>query len=268
MNKISLYKDKTRLLSKGNLMRYLIEKKMLVTKDGVTTPGLQATEHELSSLPYRLLCFFIANKSRLITREELFTQIWEKCNLIPSGAALATQISTLRKLMASYGIAEDILLTKPKQGFIFNATVEIIAEKELPLDEVINTLNRFKGWGIGMGICLTLGILVYVLNSWLGVSSNIEWYPIGTIKNCPIYAPSNDMSLTVTSYYLHKAGEFLQDNKIKCSLHDKFLEYIQHPGISEINDVYETKQFYAYCQWMKESYICNNTYYSAGKTNY
>ncbi|EPA1042540.1 transcriptional regulator [Enterobacter bugandensis] len=248
-------------------MRYLIEKKMLVTEDGVTTPGLKSTEHELSSLPYRLLCFFIANKSRLVTREELFIQIWEKHDLIPSGTALATQISSLRKLMARYGIADDILLTKPKQGFIFNATVEtIVEEEEIPPVKARNTHNRLRAWGIGLGACFALGIIVYVIHAWLGESSSIQWYRIGTVKTCTIYAPGDDMSLPVTSYYLRKAGEFLQENEIKCGMHDKILEYIQHPGISEINDVYETKQFYAYCQWMKESYICNNTYYSAGKT--
>lgn len=248
-------------------MRYLIEKKMLVTEDGVTTPGLKSTEHELSSLPYRLLCFFIANKSRLVTREELFIQIWEKHDLIPSGTALATQISSLRKLMAKYGIADDILLTKPKQGFIFNAIVEtIVEEEEIPPVKARNTLNRLRAWGFGLGASFTLGIIVYVIHAWVAESSNIQWFRIGTVKTCTIYAPGDDMSLPVTSYYLRKAGEFLQENEIKCGMHDKILEYIQHPGISEINDVYETKQFYAYCQWMKESYICNNTYYSAGKT--
>lgn len=249
-------------------MRYLVEKKMLVTEDGVTTPGLKSTELELSSLPYRLLCFFIANKNRLVTREELFLQIWEKHNLIPSGTALATQISSLRKVMANYGIADEVLLTKPKQGFIFNATIEVLLddEEEIPHVQTRRSLLSAKGFGIGISACFGLGIIIYILNLWLIESDNIHWYRIGTVKTCSIYAPGDDMSPPVTSYYLRKAGEFLEENEIKCGGRDKILEYIQHPGISEINDVYETKQFYAYCQWMKESYICNNTYYSAGKT--
>lgn len=247
-------------------MRYLIEKKMVVTGDGVTTPGLESTEHELSSLPYRLLCFFIANNNRLVTREELFLHVWENHDLIPSGTALATQISSLRKVLAGYGIADNVLLTRPKQGFIFNATVEIIADKEnVKPASRRDMLSRIKGWLIGLGVIISLGIFIYGLYLRFIESDSIPWYRIGAVKTCAVYVLDDDMSSAVISYYLRKADEFVRDNKLECGPHDKILEYIQKPGISEINDTYETKQFYAFCQWMKESYICNNMYYSAGK---
>lgn len=249
-------------------MRYLIEKKMVVTENGVTTPGLESTEQELSSLPYRLLCFFIANNNRLVTREELFIHIWENHDLIPSGTALATQISSLRKVMASYGIADDVLLTRPKQGFVFNASVEtLMDEQDMPSVLLPGSQPHARSWIIGLGVIISLGIFMYGLYVWFMENDKIPWYRIGTVKTCAVYVPDDDMSPTVTAYYLRKAGEFLHENNIECSPRDRLLEYIQHPGISEINDVYETKQFYAHCQWMRESYICNNTYYSAGKTN-
>ncbi|MGU3416470.1 winged helix-turn-helix domain-containing protein [Enterobacter bugandensis] len=249
-------------------MRYLIENKMVVTANGVTTPGLESTEQELSTLPYRLLCFFIANNNRLVTREELFIQIWENHDLIPSGTALTTQISSLRKVMASYGIADDVLLTRPKQGFIFNASVEMLVDEEdISSVHLLGSRPHTRSWVIGFCVIICLGIIIYGLYIMFIESINIPWHQIGAVKSCTVYVPDDDMSTTVRAYYMRKAGEFLHENNIECSQHDRLLEYIQHPGFSEINDVYETKQYYAYCQWMKESYICNNTYYSAGKTN-
>ncbi|ATF94524.1 Transcriptional regulatory protein, C terminal [Cedecea neteri] len=247
-------------------MRYLIDKKMVVTEDGVTTPGLESTEHELSSLPYRLLCFFIANNNRLVTREEIFHHIWESHDLSPSGTALATQVSSLRKIMSGYGIADNTLLTKPRQGFIFTASVEAVTEQE-PEAAWRQNINFHRGWFLGIGVIISLGIFVYGLYVWLTENEHIPWHRIGAVKSCAVYVLDDDMSPSVTSYYLRKAEEYRADNRLVCNTQDKILEYIQHPGISEINDIYETKQFYAYCRWMKESYICNNTYYSAGKTN-
>jgi len=248
-------------------MQYLVENKMVVTDSGVTTPGLESTEQELSALPYRLLFFFIENNNRLVTREELFIQIWENYDQTPSGTALTTQISILRKVMASYGIADDVLLTKPKQGFVFNASIEIISDEKStsPIPSLI-FITRAKYWITGLSVVIGLIIFMLGIYIWFIEHDRTPWYQIGTVKTCSVYVWDNDMSPMVTSYYLKKADEFLHEKNIECSARDKILEYIQHPGISETNDVYETKQFYSYCKWMKESYICNNTYYSAGKT--
>ena len=248
-------------------MRYLVDKKMVITDDGVTTPGLDNTEQVLSPLPYRLLCFFIANNDRLVTREEIFFQVWENHDLVPSGTALATQVSFLRKLFSNYGLGESVLTTVPKQGLLFKASIEILPDTRayIPPKRVLSDYNNLK-WVIAFLVIIPVTFLFYRLYYPLFTSEELVWKKIGVIKSCPIYVIDDDMSPVVRDYYLRKANSFITDHQISCQSNDKILEFIQHPGISAINDVYETKQFYAYCRWMKESYLCNNTYFSAGNT--
>jgi DNA-binding winged helix-turn-helix (wHTH) protein len=248
-------------------MRYSIDNKVILTDCGVTTPGTESTELNISTVPLRLLTFFVENSNRLITREEIYKHVWEIHNLAPSGTALATQISYIRKVLSAYALSDDIIITKPKQGFIFNAVIASVdtPQKTMNISQKKRIKSQQKNLYDFLFLCLLLTATTYYLFSQVNQNHSIKWMPLSITKSCHVFMISTDVSQTVSQYYQKKVNEFLTKNGLHCDESDMVIVHIQHPDTYGRNSVYETKQFYAYCKKMKEGYTCDNTYYSAGK---
>lgn len=244
-------------------MRYLIDGKLVLTPDGVTTPGLHTTEVILAPLPLRLLFYFVNNNNKLITREELFLHVWESHNLTPSGASLATQVSNIRKLFSDYGLPEEILTTIPRQGIILKAEIEEYNFEQVNSENVfVQTLMGYKWY-----VLFFIFAISCFATAW-HYSKNTDrvlWLPIANIKGCSVKVINDNLSKTALDYYVKKAGDFISENNIQCTDDDLVLISLQHPDISGKKDVFESKQFYSFCRKMKDTYICHNNYYSAGK---
>jgi DNA-binding winged helix-turn-helix (wHTH) protein len=250
-------------------MRYLIDTKVIVNNNGLTTPGLSETETPLSPVPLRLLNYLITHNDKLVTREELYQHIWESHGLIPSGPGLAKQISFIRKCLSDYGLSSDIILTKPKQGIIFSAPVEILEDDEV-VPEAITPKRTFVT-KTKIAVVVAFLLLVVIVVIWL---SSINWsvgnqnnHPVsvGMVDGCHIYTWDDNKSSQINAYYLMKSKAFIKKNGITCKPDDEVIVQIQQPEFNGQINVYESKQFFAYCSFMKRDYICNNTYYSAGK---
>ncbi|ATF95449.1 Transcriptional regulatory protein, C terminal [Cedecea neteri] len=254
-------------------MQYSVDNKIIVTQSGITTPDDESTQFIISAVPLRLLTYFVKNSNRLITREEIYYHVWEMHDLTPSGTALATQMSYLRKILSSYGLGDDVLITKPKLGFIFNATITqttgisetIHNEIEEENEEIKEKKNYNNTICYIVIFCAVLTTIAYLLFFKTEKESDINWHTLNTIKGCHVYIMNPDISQTVSMYYQKKAYEFITKNGLRCDADDMVLINIQHPDTNGHDNVYETKQFYSYCKKMKENYICDNTYFSAGK---
>ena len=80
----------------------------------------------------RLLVYLIDSQGVIISREAIFTCLWEKYGYSPSNGSLNTYISFIRKCFVNLGFTEEVIKTIPKIGFLFNPNVlvEIIEEKQ------------------------------------------------------------------------------------------------------------------------------------------
>ncbi|SMG61534.1 winged helix-turn-helix domain-containing protein [Cedecea sp. NFIX57] len=247
-------------------MRYLVDAKVIVNSNGLTTPGLNETEMPLSPVPLRLLNYLISHNEQLVTREELYQHIWESHGLIPSGPGLAKQISYLRKCLSDYGLSSEIILTKPKQGIVFSASVEVLEDSEYTPEPVAQkrTFVSKTRVLVASGVVLLIFSLFFIGREYIDRKDN-QPLAAGSVEGCNIYTWDDNRSAQIISYYLMKAREFIKKNGIKCNQGDEIVVQIQQPEFESQMNVYESKQFFAHCSVMKQDYVCNNTYYSAGK---
>ncbi|HGM5336603.1 TPA: transcriptional regulator [Serratia marcescens] len=154
----------------------------------------------------RLLSALVRNNNLVLSRETLLSQVWEAHGQVASGNNLNNTISILRKAFSSLG-EEDIIVTLPRQGFMFTATelktADSLAEKLMePVPEptllsqapVSHRIKRFKS--LSMAVLVMLAV---VSSSWAWFDSGfppLSEVAVGKIDNCSVRF--------VTSY--HKPG--------------------------------------------------------------
>lgn len=105
------YSVKNSILSVGNLILYENSFKMCFKEKMV----------ELSKNEYKLVKNFIENKDRIITREELFEQLWDDVSFVDDNT-LTVNISRIKNKFLQLGI-NGIISTKRGVGYIFNYKV-------------------------------------------------------------------------------------------------------------------------------------------------
>lgn len=98
----------------------------------------------------RLLSLLIKNNNKVMTRDEILTEVWEKHGLVASSNNLYHYVSVIRKSMASVG-ENNIIVTLPKIGFTMKAVSVAIKNQEqnfaIPhIDDVLDkrTLGSIK----------------------------------------------------------------------------------------------------------------------------
>jgi len=75
-----------------------------------------------------LLIMLIENRGRVVSREEIFDQIWK--NRIVSDTTLSSRIKSLRKLLGDDGVQQKFVRTIHGRGFRFHA--EVAETRDIP----------------------------------------------------------------------------------------------------------------------------------------
>jgi len=75
---------------------------------------------ELSKNEYKLIRKFIENKDRILSREELFEELWDELTFVDDNT-LTVNITRIKNKFLELGIT-DIIKNKRKVGYIFNDT--------------------------------------------------------------------------------------------------------------------------------------------------
>jgi len=102
------------------------------------------TTQELTPLSYKILCYFILNPSRIISRDEFISSVWE--NHYVDDNAINKAISDLRRLLKATDSSPNLIKTHYKKGYSFVCEVEYIYEnsnssEELSIDPVTHTIS-------------------------------------------------------------------------------------------------------------------------------
>lgn len=74
---------------------------------------------KLKNKEYKLLKYLVARKDQLVSREEIFSNIWE--DICVSPATLDTHICQLRKKLESHG---DKIVTRKNTGFLYSDSIQ------------------------------------------------------------------------------------------------------------------------------------------------
>ena len=208
-------------------MRYIINNSITYHEDSSELGSVHddAAPLPLTSTQNRLLSLLIRNHDIMLSRETLLEQVWQSHGQIASGSNLNNGISTLRKLFSALG-AEDVIVTLPRQGFMFTAT-ELIFEGEQvvegqsqPPTEPLQPKRKrfFAHW---KKLCLVLLTLTAVLAwGWVYVSpgySQPRYVSVGKIGNCDVRFIMSYHKVDSGEIDLKRLQELLAKNNIQCS---------------------------------------------------
>lgn len=85
------------------------------------------TTQELTPLSYKILCYFILNPNRIISRDEFVSSVWS--NHYVDDNAINKAISDLRRLLKDTDDSPNLIKTHYKKGYSFISEVEYVYEK-------------------------------------------------------------------------------------------------------------------------------------------
>ncbi|CAI0972515.1 winged helix-turn-helix domain-containing protein [Serratia fonticola] len=162
----------------------------------------------LTTIPSRLFTYLLENADRMVSREELLNNIWDKYGLDPSNNSVNQYISLIRKSLSELGCDEDVIKTVPRVGFYIPG--EVVSCSQEPPQSIENAsgtaqpviqqpgLNRRYQYAL-LAFSLMIAI-VLVLQPFHTAFGYLDYrfpkstlYKIGTIATCPVYS-LNDSS--------------------------------------------------------------------------
>jgi DNA-binding winged helix-turn-helix (wHTH) protein len=169
----------------------------------------------LSITPARILSYLLQNKDRVIDRNELLENIWDKHGFQASNNSLSQNISVLRKTFSELGYEGELIQTIHKIGFRINMNIDIETEtalstimqpsvietpRDLPAEqENINDYITASKQSVPRAGYILLSLFIatsvfvtYKLGHEVTQENNHQLpygnlYHIGNIMQCPVY---------------------------------------------------------------------------------
>ncbi|MGB8663377.1 MAG: winged helix-turn-helix domain-containing protein [Serratia inhibens] len=218
----------------------------------------------------RLLSLLVRNNNTLLTRDYILTHVWDDHGQTASNNNLNNYISMLRKILSSLG-ETDIIVTMPRQGFMFTATDintidgEIIANAVIP-DVINNTPSSMlrKTWPKKMMLAV---FVIAAVASACFASFSTDYKPL-SYKNLGKIGSCN-LKLVTTYHYiehvdanLNEIGAQLASKKFNCSTPATVYYYSSKVLVGKIGKN-DTMYFIAYCPQTDSKQInlqCKNLY--------
>jgi DNA-binding winged helix-turn-helix (wHTH) protein len=187
------------------------------------------TEAEKIQLPFtasRLLQLLLVNKGKVMSRENIFDEIWKDYGLNLSNNTLNQYISLLRKRAEQLGLTKELIKTIPKAGFLVpdDIKINLIINDRI---QIVQRTTKPKMKFIYLGVfILFLGICY---NYYATSKNKTHLVKLGTINNCPIFMLYSN-SLESNALKLKNAKDMI-DAYAPCLGHNI---YIYHPSDSFI----------------------------------
>ncbi|MFK3637797.1 transcriptional regulator [Serratia nevei] len=183
----------------GETMKYVINNNIKYHEDRSELESLKdaAPPVVLTATLNRLLSALIRNNNQVLSRDTLLTQVWEGHGQVASGNNLNNAISMLRKAFSSLG-EEEIIVTLPRQGFMFSAVELGTADSQsepLPTGETVAAADfpdpppRLKGPRIRRFALATLLVLATASGVWAWQDAGYKPFStvvVGHIGSCEV----------------------------------------------------------------------------------
>ncbi|MEH0884489.1 winged helix-turn-helix domain-containing protein [Enterobacter sp. UNJFSC 003] len=225
--------------------------------------SIQNQQLVLSASVARLLDFFIVNNARQLSRELIIEEVWAKYGMNPSGHSLNKSISLLRKAFSSLDI-DDVIITIPREGFIFQAQVSDNREEVLSSTEKnvasVNPAVTFP-WNKTLLIWFVVAL---VLLGGAGIFLTVMFrnndgvVHVSNTGGCEVYT-TNDNSSEKIFKFLH--SQKWKGFKTICNGAKKVIVFYDDNSLSKNNKLKE--HFFSICMMdeKKVAYECQNYFY-------
>lgn len=100
-------------------MKYLINNEVTFRTDDGVLASLSPSDNSLtlSITANRIFTYLLEQEGKVVSREEMFTNVWDKNGLQASNNSLSQYISLIRKGLQELGCEHEIIQTVPRVGF-------------------------------------------------------------------------------------------------------------------------------------------------------
>ncbi|MBC3218671.1 winged helix-turn-helix domain-containing protein [Serratia fonticola] len=158
-----------------------------------------------TTIPTRLFTYLLENADKMVSREELLNNIWNKYGLEPSNNSVNQYISLIRKSLSELGCDEEIIKTIPRVGFyiareMVSASSETPHNVETTSTKVQPAIEQSRLLGVYKPALLAISLIIstlLVLQPFRSATGHLDYrfpkstlYKIGNIATCPVYALS------------------------------------------------------------------------------
>ncbi|EPQ4600841.1 winged helix-turn-helix domain-containing protein [Citrobacter freundii] len=179
----------------------------------------------LSITANRIFTYLLEQEGKVVSREEMFTNVWDKNGLQASNNSLSQYISLIRKGLKELGCEHEIIQTVPRVGFFIAeglvATIEeppsVTVTSLAPSKAAPSLSKRVKMTLLAAG-GISLLMLLYPVNSLFNSSKNnlpdVQLFKLGNIDLCPVYTVF-ESSPEIATAKLEKAQK-MADLHLKC----------------------------------------------------
>ncbi|RNW08435.1 helix-turn-helix domain-containing protein [Serratia nematodiphila] len=206
-------------------MRFLINNRVIFDEDNLTLAlaDENADPVVLTAIANRLLALLVKNNNILISRDFIFSAVWEEHGKTASNSNLNNYIASLRRTFAGLG-ENEILVTVPRQGFMFaaenvNTVADTLTQEEIAPASTQPLPAKRRRWSVLPIITLLLLIAAGALAGQYFFVDRYEHayqHRIATYKSCSIDALN--ASEWVNASYVAKALEMLKQRGFDCDI--------------------------------------------------
>lgn len=208
-------------------MKYLINNEVTFRTDDGVLANLSSSDNSLtlSITANRIFTYLLEQEGKVVSREEMFTNVWDKNGLQASNNSLSQYISLIRKGLQELGCEHEIIQTVPRVGFFIAeglvATIEeppsVTVTSLAPSKAAPSLSKRVKMTLLAAGV-ISLLMLLYPVNSLFNSSKNnlpdVQLFKLGNIDLCPVYTVF-ESSPEIATAKLEKAQK-MADLHLKC----------------------------------------------------
>lgn len=208
-------------------MKYLINNEVTFRTDDGVLANLSSSDNSLtlSITANRIFTYLLEQEGKVVSREEMFTNVWDKNGLQASNNSLSQYISLIRKGLQELGCEHEIIQTVPRVGFFIAeglvATIEeppsVTVTSLAPSKAAPSLSKRVKMTLLAAG-GISLLMLLYPVNSLFNSSKNnlpdVQLFKLGNIDLCPVYTVF-ESSPEIATAKLEKAQK-MADLHLKC----------------------------------------------------
>lgn len=208
-------------------MKYLINNEVAFRTDDGVLASLNPSDNALtlSITANRIFTYLLEQEGKVVSREEMFTNVWDKNGLQASNNSLSQYISLIRKGLQELGCEHEIIQTVPRVGFFI--AEGLVATIEEPPSVTVTSLappkatpslsKRVKMMLLAAG-GISLIMLLYPVNTLFNSTKtnlpDVHLYKLGNIDLCPVYTVF-ESSREVATAKLEKAQK-MADLHLKC----------------------------------------------------
>ncbi|HAU4329918.1 winged helix-turn-helix domain-containing protein [Citrobacter freundii] len=181
-------------------MKYIINNEVTFRSDDGVLTSLSIPDNSvmLSITANRILTYLLQQEGKVVAREEMFINVWDKNGLQASNNSLSQYISLIRKGLLELGCEQEIIQTVPRVGFFIAEGLISVAEEHPRVSfspphiaKIIPPISKRVKIALLTTICLSLFMLSYpVMSLFSGKENSIPVLPLhklGNIDQCPVY---------------------------------------------------------------------------------